>query len=233
MPQTRKGWPADFDFEHDPVCQKSFRPYIEDQLQKLAAFDARRPKETTYIFHEHARRVAQDVKNACLHLHLGDAVANNMYWAILIHDIGKMQLPIEIWDKAEKPSEQMKAFRRTHTRLGADSFSRHFAHIEHPFKDLALEIMRYHHEQMDGMGTEKLPAEALSPPVRLAAIVEAFDGWSIPRPHFGKRDVKPPAVLKRMKTEKAHMFDAELLESFAEMKTAEYKKTSRKRKKKE
>ena len=122
-----------------------------------------------------------------------------MYWAVLLHDIGKMQLPVEIWDKTEKPSEQMKAFRRNHTRLGAESFARHFKDIEHPFKDLALEIMQNHYEQMDGEGPEKLPAEALSPPVRLAAIVEAFDGWSIPRPHFGERDVKPPAVLKRIK----------------------------------
>ncbi|MBK6895173.1 MAG: HD domain-containing protein [Alphaproteobacteria bacterium] len=231
MPHTRTGWPAGFDFEHDPVCQKFFKPYILEQIQKLAAFDAKRPKDTTYIFHEHAERVAQDVKKTCLHLHLGDAVANNMYWAVLLHDIGKMQLPVEIWDKTEKPSEQMKAFRRTHTRLGAESFARHFKNVEHPFKDLALEIIKNHHEQMDGEGPEKLPAEALSPPVRLATIVEAFDGWSIPRPHFGERDVKPPAVLKRMKKEKMQMFDPDLFESFAEMKHAEYKKTSRKRKK--
>ncbi len=98
--------------------------------------------------------------------------------------------------------------------------------FDHPFKDLMLDIMKNHHEQMDGQGYHHIPGDQLSLPVRLAAIVEAFDGWSIPRPHFGDRDISIPAVLKRMETEKAGMFDPALFKAFAEMKLSGYNKTA-------
>lgn len=216
-------WPDNFDFRTDLTCQTRFKPYIHKKLDELAAYDSRRPAGSNYIFHEHAKRVAQDIKAACLHLGAGETVAENMYWALLIHDIGKMQFPPELWDSDEKPSQTLKTYRRTHTEKGARQFEKDFPDIEHPFKTLSLDIMRYHHEQMDGNGPFKMPGKALSAPIRLASIVEAYDGWTIPRPHFDDRDTSPPAVLERMKTEKSHMFDPDLLESFAEMKLRGYK----------
>ncbi len=77
---------------------------------------------------------------------------------------------------------------------------------------------------MDGNGTQKISGDRLSLPVRLVAIVEAYDGWRIWRPHYGDRDISPPGVLKRMRDEKgAEIFDMDLFEMFAEMKTEDYK----------
>jgi HD-GYP domain-containing protein (c-di-GMP phosphodiesterase class II) len=155
---------------------------------------------------------------------LGDLVAENMYWAVLPHDIGKKLLPVEIWDQEEKPDGRIKQYRRTHTLLGVQIVVELLHDIEHPFKDLMIDIMAHHHEQMDGKGTQGVPAEQLSAPVRLAAIVEAYDGWRIWRPHYGDRDISPPGVLKRMREEKgAEIFDMELFEAFAEMKMNDYK----------
>ncbi len=220
-PCSKSGWPDNFDFESDETCQTLFKPYIEKVLQKLEEYDARRPQDTAYIFHQHAKRVADDVKETCLYLGLGEKVANNMYWALLIHDLGKVHLPVDIWDIPEKPQDDIKARRRTHTELGADEFENKFSGIDHPFKNLALNIIHFHHEQMDGNGPYKIPGEKLPPAVKLASIVEAFDGWSTPRPHFNGRDVSPPAVLVRMNTEKAHMFDPMLLHAFSKVKCEE------------
>lgn len=220
-------WPDSFDFNTDAVCQDVFKPFIENELKELAAFDARRPADITYIFHEHAERVAKDIKKTCLHMGLGETIANNMYWAVLPHDIGKKNLPLDIWDSEEKPSPQLKKFRRTHTLLGAQVVQEYFPDVHHPFKDLMIDIMRYHHEQMDGQGTHGITGDQLSPPVRLAAIVEAYDGWRIHRPHYGDRDISPPGVLKRMREEKGgEIFDMELFKAFADMKMTEYKDAS-------
>jgi HD-GYP domain-containing protein (c-di-GMP phosphodiesterase class II) len=81
------------------------------------------------------------------------------------------------------------------------------------------DIMLNHHEQMDGKGYRGLSADALSLPVRLACIVESYDGYAIPRPHFGDRDISPEGVLARMRDEKGRaLYDMELFEAFAEMK---------------
>ena len=216
-------WPDSFDFETDEICQNVFKPFIENELKALEEYDAQRPDDITYIFSEHALRVAENMKKTCLHMGLGETVANNMYWAILPHDIGKKNLPLDIWDTEEQPDNNLKQFRRTHTLLGAQIVQEYFPDIEHPFKDLMIDIMANHHEQMDGLGTHEKTADELSTPVRLAAIVEAFDGWRIWRPHYGDRDISVSGVLERMRTEKgAEIFDMDLFDAFAEMKMTDH-----------
>lgn len=219
-------WPDSYDFRSDEICQSVFRPFIESELDRLRLYDGGRPADRTYIFHEHAQRVAQDVKNACLHLGLSERVGENMYWAVLPHDIGKRALPVDVWDTEEKPTEELKVIRRSHTEKGADIAREALQNDNHPFKGLMLDIMLNHHEQMDGRGYRGLKAEDLSKPVRLTAIVEAFDGWRVWRPHFGDRDLTIPGVLTRMREEKAQdMFDLPLFEAFADMKMNEYNNT--------
>jgi HD-GYP domain-containing protein (c-di-GMP phosphodiesterase class II) len=215
-------WPNNFDFETDEICQTVFKPFILGELQALKDYDALRPAGHTYIFHEHAERVARNIEKTCLFMELGEVVARNMYWAVLPHDIGKRQLPIDIWDREEKPTFIDRKFRRTHTILGAQKVDEYFPHINHPFKDLMRDIMLYHHEQMDGHGTLGKNGIELSHPVRLAAIVEAYDGWRIWRPHYGDRDISPAGVLKRMREEKgADIFDMALFEAFEAMRLGE------------
>lgn len=221
------GWPDDYDFETDEICQKRFKPFIAHELDQLKTYDEQRPDGVTYVFHQHAQRVAHDIKATCLHMGLPHHVATNMYWAILPHDIGKSRLPLELWDSEEKPSAETKAYRRTHTLIGAQIVQEEFHDLDHPFKDLMVDIMAYHHEQMNGGGTHHIPGAELSLPLRLAAIVEAFDGWRIWRPHYSddRRDTSVPGVLQRMRHEKGpEIFDMALFESFAEMKMIEYNK---------
>ena len=221
-------WPDNFDFDSDEICQDLFKPFIEKEIEKLATYDENRkssaPDDITYIFHEHAARVAENIHRTCIAMGLSERTANNLRWAVLPHDIGKRLLPLNIWDSEEKPTGQVKSFRRTHTLLGAQIVQELFPDINHPCKDLMIDIMRNHHEQMDGQGTHNIPGDQLSAPVRLVAIVEAYDGYRIWRPHFGDRDISPGGVLKRMRDEKgSEIYDMEMFEVFAKVKMDDYK----------
>lgn len=223
-----RNWPGGFDTGTDPVFASHFRPFIERQMAGLKDLDRQRAEwvktslpadyRMTYIFHEHAERVAQDMRKTALSIGLPPHVADNLYWAMLPHDIGKAALPASLWDSMEKPTDAIKAERRSHTVKGADIVEQ--ADLPgHPFKDLMLDIMLNHHEQMDGGGFRGLKADQLSLPVRLACIVESYDGYAIPRPHFGDRDVSPEGVIKRMREEKGEaLYDMELFGFFEKMK---------------
>ncbi len=224
---TSLQWPSDFDFRKDETCQNIFKPFIEQEMQLLKEFDEKRPQGVEYVFHQHATRVANDVRGTCRHMGFGESLAENMYWATLVHDIGKRLLPVEIWDLEGKPSDAMRERRRSHTILGEDMVRSKFSTIAHPFKRLMSDIILNHHEKMDGSGYRGLKGNELSYPVRLVAIIEAFDGWQIWRPHYGDRDISTPGVLKRMRDEKgAEFFDMDVFEIFAEYKIKRYKETA-------
>ncbi len=219
---TKTDWPDNFDLRDTPEIEQRIKGFIETQMGELEEYDGQRPEGHSYIFHEHAQRVADNVRKTCEHMGLGERVAQNMHLAVLPHDIGKKNLPLEMWDSEEKPGGTLKKVRRSHTLLGGQIVQEHLADIEHPFKDLMVDIMVNHHEQIDGNGTHGALGKELSAPVRLAAIVEAYDGWRIWRPHYGDRDISPEGVLKRMREEKgAEIFDMELFEAFADMKMGE------------
>ncbi len=230
---TTQKWP-DFDLKNDPVFTDIIKPFIEKQLVQLEQYDRRRLAENpelNYIFHEHAERVAGDMRKTCAKLGLPETVQENMYWAMLTHDIGKRLIePIDIWNIPGKPTPEQSSIRRQHTKLGLGIIEEELGDIDHPFIHLMKDIMLHHHERMDGKGEHGLPADEISLPVRLACIVEDFDGRS--RRRTGKkwetRDLSPPAVLERMRSEPDKgpaMFDMDLFEAFAAVKMEEYHAT--------
>lgn len=227
--KNKNQWPDDFIWREPPEIGAKIKAFIDQQLAALKELDERRTiwvkdnlptdYEMTYFFHDHTLRVAEDVKKTVRHMGLNDTVAENMYMAMLAHDIGKTKLPLGLWDMVEKPEDHIKAARRAHTKLGVEIIADELGDIDHPFIDLMGEIMLKHHEQMDGGGYLGLTGAQLSAPVRLACIVESFDGYAIARPHFGDRDISVEGVLTRMQDEKgAAIYDMELLNAFAEMK---------------
>lgn len=97
-------------------------PLILSDLSRLDLLDQRRlaiAPDTTYLFGLHAREVAQDLGAVSRALGTQEHVAQTLHYLALVHDVGKLFLPFEIWATQEKPSKDFKALRRTHGPLGA------------------------------------------------------------------------------------------------------------------
>jgi len=201
------------------VVEQHYKTYIENQLNKLADYNARRIKAHIYDFHLHSKRVAESIRNLSAHMGHGEGMRDALYWATLPHDIGKMALPLNMWDKDEKPSDDIKNQRRAHTSLGVNMIRAEFGEEcdTSPFLKLLIDIVSNHHENMDGSGYQGKTADDLTTEVRMACICDAFDGYSVHRPHFGDRDISPKAVIKRMEVEKAGQFDPDILKIFKEI----------------
>lgn len=220
-------WPDSYDFDSDPVCQEQFKPFIEECIGKLAAVDQARidayetpDNKIYYIFHEHAERAANTVKDAALHFGLGDNVANNLYWATLAHDAGKTRVPIEDWAETDgPPPADVKERRRMHTDLGVQMVEERFKGIDHPFKALLIDMIKNHHERLDGKGKLGLKGDEISGPVRILQIVEDLDGGMMPRKHYitEGRDLSAPAVMERMRAKKYEWFDKRMFDGLDEM----------------
>lgn len=223
------------EIEADGFFQERIKPFILEKLENLRTLDAARVEraknelpedyEMNYMFYDHAYRAAEDMKKTALLLGADDNTSEVLYWAMLAHDIGKAELPLEIWDTVKKPEGKDKALKRTHTDIGVNMV-REELDFEHPFLDLMCDMIGKHHEQMDGNGQKGIRGEELSPYVRLACIIESFDGYSRAPYHDQNRDVSIPTVLNRMRVEKgAALYDMDLFEAFAEIKMKEYKES--------
>ncbi len=199
--------------QDDPVYRGSIAPWLSQQHDALKSCDAHRGKPF-YIFHTHVERVADMGRDFALFLGADINAANWFHAALMVHDCGKTILPVHIWDSEGKPTPVMKAKRRSHATLGAQMIEHDLPH-DHPFTAFAADIARHHHEQMDGKGFVGVPAGDLSEWVRIACIVDSYDGMAVWRPHYGDRDTSPDAVYERLSVEKGPaMFDPALTEAF-------------------
>lgn len=200
--------------DDDPAFNRQIGHWIAAQELAMQAFDAGRPATAVYLLYPHVHRVADMGRAVALFLGAPIEAATWYHHALVIHDIGKCDLPSDIWDTDEKPSEIVKSMRRRHAPIGAEKIERDLPQ-DHPFTSFAADIARHHHEQMDGKGFMSVTANELSPWVRLACIVDSFDGMSVVRPHFGDRDTSPKAVYERIAVEKGTAyFDHALTQKF-------------------
>lgn len=193
--------------------------FITREMEMLEEYDAKRPPGHPYAFHKHVRRVAEDMNDLAIAMGMTPERAHEIKRATLVHDAGKRVLPPNIWDVKGKPTEIVRRQRRNHTLLGVDLLNEFFGIDNHdPKIELVRDLMRHHHEAMDGTGWLGVQADALSTEARMLCICDAYDGYSTWRPHYGERDISPRGVLHRMGVEKGSQFDPAIMKVFTKMK---------------
>jgi putative nucleotidyltransferase with HDIG domain len=131
----------------------------------------------------------------------------SLFRAGLLHDIGKIGIPIVILDKPGKLSEEEYDTIKTHPTLGGK--------ILEPiqvYKDI-LPLVVQHHERFDGKGYPKgLSGEEIDIGARILCVVDVYDALISQRPY---RDgwVKEN-VLSFMRDNRGTMFDPGVVDVF-------------------
>jgi HD-GYP domain-containing protein (c-di-GMP phosphodiesterase class II) len=126
----------------------------------------------------------------------------------LLHDIGKMKVPLEILNKpgplTEKEFEEMKK----HTTYGAEILSK-----THGFSHETLEVPLQHHERYDGSGYPKgLKGEQIGVFGLFSAISDVYDAITSNRVYHNA--ILPHDALKRMFEWRGRDFHPTVMERF-------------------
>ncbi|WP_081307328.1 HD-GYP domain-containing protein [Agrobacterium tumefaciens] len=148
-----------------------------------------------------------------LMVHLGRSIkidenaARTLAVGGLMHDIGKVKLPLEILTKTGKLSDQEMALIRKHPQHSHDLLMR-----QGDVPDTVLDICLHHHERLDGKGYPKgLSGKEISLPVRIASICDVYDALTSKRAY--KKAWVPLDAAKFM-LEQEGQFDRPLLKTF-------------------
>ena len=119
---------------------------------------------------------------------LTDVQQSRLSLLCLLHDIGKIGIPLEILNKPGRLSDEEWAILQTHTRKGCE-----IANSNSELKGIADEVL-HHHERWDGKGyPDGLSGEGIPLLSRVIAVVDAYDAMTNTRAY---RQAMPVSAAK-------------------------------------
>ena len=141
---------------------------------------------------------------------LTDVQQGNLSLLCLLHDIGKIGIPLEILNKPGTLSAEEWDILHTHTKKGYD-----IANSNHELREIADDIL-HHHERWDGRGyPDGLSRESIPLLSRVIAVVDAYDAMTNDRSYRPAMSV--PQAMAELKRCAGSQFDPFIVAEFLNM----------------
>ena len=181
-------------------AQKKESEMFEETTEALAnAIDAK-DKYTS----GHSIRVALYSRQIARAAHLPDETCNQVYFAALLHDVGKIGIPLEIINKVGKLNNEEYNEIKKHPFLGYQILS---SIQQAPY---LAEGARYHHERYDGHGyPDGIKGADIPVIVRIIAVADAYDAMT------SVRSYREPLTRDEVKEELRHGIGTQFDPTFA------------------
>jgi HD-GYP domain-containing protein (c-di-GMP phosphodiesterase class II) len=126
----------------------------------------------------HSAGVAELATAAARHCRLEGADLERVRRGALVHDLGRVAVPVRIWQKAAPLTPDDWERVRLHAYHSERVLSRS------PFLATLAPVASFHHERLDGSGYHRGTGVAdIGPPARLLAAADAYHAMTEPRPH--------------------------------------------------
>jgi PAS domain S-box-containing protein len=175
---------------------------IEGTLQVVAKMvDLRDPYTAG-----HERRVGLLSASLARDLGMDPHVCHGLELSGLVHDVGKMAVPVEILTKPGRLNELEMNLVRIHAQAGYDILKD--AHFPWP----VAEIARQHHERIDGSGYPRgLKGDEILREARIVAVADVVESMASHRPYRPSLGLEP--ALAELRAGRGSRYDAEVVDA--------------------
>ena len=182
--------------------QKNMLLLFEQTAEALAnAIDAK-DKYT----HGHSTRVAEYSKKIAILAGYDEKFCEEIYFAALLHDVGKIGIPDKIINKEGKLTEEEFAQIKQHPVIGQQILS---SINQSPYLSIGA---LWHHERYDGKGYPyALKGDDIPVIARIIAVADAYDAMT------SKRSYRDPIPQEKVREEIVKGFDAQFDPKFAKI----------------
>jgi len=144
------------------------------------------------------------------------AELDNLHRAGLLHDIGKLGIPLDVLDKDGKLTTEERQFMQTHASLGARILEPIGAYAD------VIPIVLQHHESYDGTGyPDGLSGKAISLGARIFALADRFEALTSDRPY--RKALNLTRTVKYIKDRSGTEFDPKVVKAFSKVMAQEEK----------
>lgn len=177
----------------------------EDVILSLAEITEARSGQTG----QHVKRVAEYTYIMAKELDYTDEMAEKLKYASMMHDVGKISIPLEILEKPGKLTNEEFDVIKTHTTEG----ERLLHNARGEIMSLGAAVANEHHEKWDGKGYPLNKAgEEISKGARIVAVADVFDALTSRRSYKDAWDAQDAfdEIVKCSGTQ----FDPEVVECF-------------------
>ncbi|MDO8615933.1 MAG: diguanylate cyclase [Dehalococcoidia bacterium] len=159
---------------------------------------------------DHIERCSRYTAQLAEELGLGQREVSILRLASLLHDIGKLVVPVEVLCKPGPLTEEEWSQMKQHPT--------HALHILGPIDSVAEAVpaILHHHEHFDGSGYpgglagEDIPIES-----RIMLVADAFDAMTTDRPY--RKGMSVERAIAELKTHSGTQFDPTIVKAFVEM----------------
>lgn len=189
--------------ENINLSQDAEKTYFETIVALALAVDAK-----DRYSRGHLDRVAQHCELIAKKLGLDDNDIKTLRDAARLHDLGKIGIPDQVLQKRGPLNDQEWTLMRRHPEIGES--------IIKPIRSLShlCEIIRHHHEKLDGSGyPDGLKGDAIPPLARIIAVADIYDALTSERPYRYK--VSRREACNQMREMKAAI-DQDIVEALIE-----------------
>jgi putative nucleotidyltransferase with HDIG domain len=131
---------------------------------------------------QHSAAVAMYCRDIATALRLPEEEAEALHLAGLLHDLGKVGVPDAVLRKTTELDDEEWAYIRQHPEKGAEVLS-HLAAYQ-----AVADIVRYHHERLDGSGYPSgVAAEGIPELSKILAVADSYHAMTSDRPYRAAR----------------------------------------------
>jgi len=188
---------------------KNLQLYEEQQKIVLGSIkslvtllDTRVPQEYT-----HSPYFSRLVTALGQQMHLDEKQIQSLRYASLLHDTGKVDIPLEILTKTSKLTTREYNIIKRHPLKGAQ--------ILRPLQILkpVIPIIMHHHEKYNGTGyPSRFKKGQIPQGARIMAVADAFEAMVYGRPYRERKDIN--SAIKEIKKKSGTQFDPKVVEAF-------------------
>jgi putative two-component system response regulator len=155
--------------EQAKELQKLFIDAVESLVSALEAKD----KYTA----GHSRRVTKIALETAIVMGLKGDDLDNLRWAALLHDIGKIGIDPTIQNKPGELTPDEYNYILTHCIIGPSI-------VQPLVNDKIIEVIKHHHDSFDGTGlNQKVSNDQIPLGARILAAADSFDAMTSDRPY--------------------------------------------------
>lgn len=158
----------------------------------------------------HSIRVANYSRELARRMNLSEERQEKLYYAAMLHDIGKIGIPDSILKKPGKLTEEERNVICSHPLIGGEIL-KNFTAIQG-----VSDGAKYHHERYDGNGyNEGLKGEQIPLAARIICVADCYDTMSSRRVYKELRD--EAYILKELEECSGKQFDPDIVPFMIDM----------------